>query len=50
MLSYCEGLTVFCETKPTFKVVDRPLFRKIETGRNRTEPPVDRRLSFEAVP
>ena len=26
------------------------LFRTIETGRNRTEPPVNRRLGFEAVP
>ena len=26
------------------------LFRTIETGQNRTEPPVDRRLGFEAVP
>ena len=26
------------------------LFRTIETGRNRTEPPVYRRLGFEAVP
>ena len=38
-----------------FKVqltVDRqlPLFRPIETGRNRTEPPVNRRLSFEVIP
>ena len=26
------------------------LFRTIETGRNRMEPPVNRRLGFEAVP
>ena len=26
------------------------LFRTIETGRNRTEPPVNRRLGFEAIP
>ena len=28
----------------------RSLFRTTETGRNRTEPPVNRWLSFEAVP
>ena len=27
-----------------------PLFRTIETGPNRMEPPVNRRLGFEAVP
>ena len=26
------------------------LFRTIEAGRNRTEPPVNRRLGFEAAP
>ena len=54
MFNTCVGDHLGAASKPNRRLTGGSgrlsLFRTIETGRNRTEPPVNRRLGFEAVP